>query len=219
MIPSLIFDLDGTLVDSLPGIAASLNRTLAAHGYAQHPLEAVRAYVGDGLRTLIERAAPQADPPTIDALVATYKEDYAHHWMEGTQPYPAIPHLLKELLRGGHQLAVLSNKTHDFSRSICRELFPLIHFTLVLGQQAGMPLKPHPSGAFKIANALGRNPKDCIFIGDSVADVQTARNADMHCIAVTWGYHDSKQLIAAGASKLVDNPAALARVIREMSER
>lgn len=214
MKPSLIFDLDGTLVDSLPGIAASLNRTLTAHGLPGHSDAAIRSFVGDGLKTLIQRAAPAAsDPALIESLIALFKKDYDLSWAEGTTPYPAIRHTLRELQRDGYQLAVLSNKTHDFTRTITRELFPLIHFTLVLGQQEGVPHKPHPAGAIRIANAMGAPPEHCVVIGDSTMDLETAANAEMQAIAVGWGYHDLKRLRAAGATHIAEHPADLPRML------
>jgi len=216
VIPSLIFDLDGTLVDSLPGIADSLNRSLESHGLPTHPLPVVRSFVGNGLRTLVERAAGEDGEGRIDDLVETFKQDYAHSWIEGTRPYPSISALLKELQRDGYQLAVLSNKTHQFTQTITRELFPLVHFTLILGQQDGMPHKPHPAGALKIAASMGRNPRHCVLIGDSVADVETARNADMLFVGVSWGYQNRIQLMEAGANQFIESPNELPRLLREM---
>lgn len=214
VIPSLIFDLDGTLVDSLPGIAHSLNHALKTHGLPEHPQQIIRSFVGNGLEMLVERAAPEADEQQLASIVDAFKKDYTYSWIEGTRPYPSISHLLKEFQRDGYQLAVLSNKTHEFTRTIAREMFPLIHFTLVLGQQAGVPHKPHPAGARKIANAMGRNPKHCILIGDSAADAETASNADMQFLACTWGYQDRRKLLDAGARHFAETPNALPRLIK-----
>lgn len=217
MTPSLIFDLDGTLVDSLPGIAHSLNRALDVHHLPQHSTADVRGFVGDGLNMLVKRALPEdAREGLLETVVAEFKKDYALSWPEGTRAYAAIPLVLKELQRGGYQLAVLSNKTHEFTRTITREVFPLIHFTLVLGQQVGVPHKPHPAGAFKIASAMGCAPENCILIGDSSADIETAANANMKSIAVTWGYHDRPKLIASGATLFADNAADLPRLIQTL---
>ena len=217
VIPSLIFDLDGTLVDSLPGIAHSLNRALEIHHLPQHSMPDVRGFVGDGLNMLVKRALPEdAREGLLEIVVAEFKKDYALSWSEGTRPYAAIPLVLKELQRGGYPLAVLSNKTHEFTRTITREVFPLIHFTLVLGQQPGVPNKPNPAGAYKIASAMGCAPENCILIGDSTADIETAANAGMQSIAVTWGYHDRPKLIASGATVFADNPADLPRLIQTM---
>jgi phosphoglycolate phosphatase len=214
--PSLIFDLDGTLVDSLPGITHSLNHALEAHGLPTYPQSAVKTFVGDGLRKLVERAAPESDEAMHEALLESFKLDYEQTWRDGTRAYTSILQVLKELQRGGYQLAVLSNKTHAFTQTITREIFPTLHFTQILGQQDGIPHKPHPAGAFQIANSLSRNPNDCILIGDSVADVETAQNAEMKFIAVTWGYQDRFRLMEVGAKHFIDKPTQLPHLLNTM---
>ncbi len=218
MKPCVIFDLDGTLVDSLPGIAASLNRSLSAHGLPGHSDARVRSFVGDGLQTLVQRAAASsADPELTDSLVSLFKKDYDLSWADGTQPYPGIHNLLQELQRDGFPLAVLSNKTHEFTGNITRTLFPLIHFAQVLGQQDGIPQKPHPEGAFRIAAAVGLAPENCVIIGDSTMDLETADHAGMQAIAVAWGYHDRQRLLDAGAGKIAEDPAEIPPLLRELS--
>jgi phosphoglycolate phosphatase len=212
--PCLIFDLDGTLVNSLPGIVASLNRTLIAHGLPAHSHAAVRSFVGDGLRTLVQRAAPAgADTALIDSLVMLFKQDYALSWVDGTMVYPGIHNMLEELQKSGCQLAVLSNKTHPFTVAMARAVFPHIHFAKVLGQQEGIPHKPHPAGAFQIALELGAALNDCVMIGDSTIDLATADNAGMQAIAVAWGYQDRKRLLTAGANRIIDHPSELPALI------
>jgi phosphoglycolate phosphatase len=206
----VIFDLDGTLVDSLSGIAGSLNRSLAAHGLPQHSEAAVRSFVGNGLENLVRRAAPAgADSALIGSLIRAFKEDYELTWAEGTTAYPGIHGLLGELVKSGHPLAVLSNKTHPFTVAMVRAVFPQIHFAMVLGQRDGIPHKPHPAGALQIAGTMGAAPENCVVIGDSTMDLETAANAGMEAIAVSWGYHDRERLLAAGAAKLIDDPSEL----------
>ncbi|MEI8039721.1 MAG: HAD family hydrolase [Verrucomicrobiota bacterium] len=206
----LIFDLDGTLVNSLPGIVGSLNRSLVAHGLAAHSNAAIRSFVGDGLLMLAQRAAPAgAAPALLDSLVSQFKDDYERTWPEGTLVYPGIHNLLEELQKGGYPLAVLSNKTHRFTEVMTRTMFPRIHFAKVLGQQEGIPHKPHPAGAFQIALTLGAAVTNCVMIGDSTIDLETADNAGMQAIAVAWGYHDRKRLITAGATRIIDHPSEL----------
>lgn len=210
MKPCLIFDLDGTLVDSLPGIAASLNRSLGMHGLPGHSNATVCSFVGNGVKILVQRAVPSGtDPALIDSLVSLFKKDYDQSWKSGTKPYPGIVNLLSDLQRAGYSMAVLSNKTHDFTVDMVAGLFPNIHFGKVLGQREGIPQKPHPSGAFHIAEALGYRPETCVFIGDSTVDLETARNADMPAIAVLWGYHDRAKLISAGAEITIEHPSEL----------
>lgn len=210
MKPCVIFDLDGTLVDSLPGIAASLNRTLTAHGLPGHSDAMVRSFVGNGIRNLIERAAPQgADPALIDSLLGLYRKDYALSWQSGTRIYDGILHLLGELQRDGHPLAVLSNKTHAFTVEMVRDMFPSIHFAQVIGQKDHIPHKPAPDGVFQIAEALGIDAEHCVMVGDSTMDIATARNAGIRGIAVAWGYHDRARLAEAGAAAIIERPAEL----------
>jgi phosphoglycolate phosphatase len=206
----VIFDLDGTLVDSLPGISASLNRTLAAHGLPGHPDAIVRSFVGNGLRNLIERAAPQGSGPSlIESLLGLYRKDYALSWQSGTRTYDGILHLLGELQRDGHPLAVLSNKTHPFTVEMVRETFPAIHFAQVLGQKDHIPHKPAPDGVFQISEALGIGAETCVMVGDSTIDIATAHNAGIRGIAVTWGYHDRARLAEAGAHAVIALPSEL----------
>jgi phosphoglycolate phosphatase len=206
----VIFDLDGTLVDSLPGIAASLNRSLSAHALPEHPRAAIRGFVGDGLRTLVQRAAPAGtDAAGIDSLIGVFKADYALTWADGTKAYPGIHGLLIELMKSGFQLAVLSNKTHAFTVEMARGLFPGIHFSEVLGQRDGSPHKPHPAGALQISLTLGAAPENCVVIGDSTIDIETAANAGMKAIGVSWGYHNRARLLAAGAETIIDHPSEL----------
>jgi|DewCreStandDraft_4_1066084.scaffolds.fasta_scaffold84134_3 phosphoglycolate phosphatase len=213
--PCLLFDLDGTLVDSLPGIAASLNRTLIAHGLKGHSDTAVRGFVGNGLKNLIRQAAPSgADESLIESMLAFYKPDYDLSWASGTRPYQGIVHMLDELQREGHPLAVLSNKTHDFTQSMVRGLFPSIHFGRVQGLTETMRPKPDPAGALAIALAMDLPPSRCVFIGDSTMDIETAANAGMKSIGVTWGYHDSERLVAAEPDHLAESVDALAQLLR-----
>jgi phosphoglycolate phosphatase len=217
MQPCLIFDLDGTLVDALPAIAASLNRTLDAHGLPGHSHAAIRSFIGGGLRLLIQRAlGTGADPNVIDSLVALYKKDYELTWPEGSRVYPGVQEMLETLQQGGHPLAVLSNKVHDFTVATIRALFPNIHFAAVLGQQDGIPHKPDPAGALQLAAAFGTVPASCVFIGDSSVDLETAANAGMPAIAVTWGYHDRADLLAAGATRLSEHPSDLPGLLLEI---
>ncbi len=206
----LIFDLDGTLVDSLAGIAASLNYALRETGLPEHPLELVRGFIGNGARVLITRAASKdADEALLDRVGNAFKANYDATWPSGTFPYEGIIEMLETLQSKGIPLTVLSNKPHPFTSTIVAQVFPHIDFKVVLGQLPGIPHKPDPSGALEIANLMGLLPQECTVIGDSTMDIETARNAGMQAIAVTWGYHDRDKLLAAGARQLMDDPAAL----------
>jgi phosphoglycolate phosphatase len=207
----LIFDLDGTLVDSLQGIAASLNLALTASGLRTHPPEVVRGFIGNGARILIQRAAPvEADEALLDTLEQAFKASYDQTWQTGTAVYEGIIGLLEVLQERGYPLAVLSNKPHPFTVAMVSQMFPSIRFSSVLGQRAGIPHKPDPAGALEIAGILQRQPGHCAVIGDSTMDLETAHNAGMRAVAVTWGFHDRERLVAAGADAMADTPGELA---------
>lgn len=212
----LIFDLDGTLVNSLAGIAASLNASLALAGMEQHPLEAVRRFIGNGARMLVTRAAGEgAGTDLLDRLEEGFKTDYDVTWPEGTIPYDGIVAMLETLQAEGYPLAVLSNKPHAFTEVIVEKVFPTVKFSVVLGQRAAIPHKPDPAGAVEIAREFGLKPENCIVIGDSTMDLETAWNAGMKAIAVSWGYHDPEVLLAANADVMAHDPGELLRCIEE----
>lgn len=205
MRPGLIFDLDGTLVDSLPGIAASLNRSLGHFGLPVHGSPAVRTFIGNGSLELARKAVPAGSPDALAHEVeAAFKEDYALTWPEGTAPYPGIPECLATLDAAGFPMAILSNKPHPFTVEIVQRLFPDVPFGPVLGQRPGTPRKPHPEAALQIVRHWGFIPENCRFIGDSTIDIATARAAGIPAVAVAWGYHDLAALEAAGADQLVE---------------
>ena len=206
----LIFDLDGTLVDSLQGIAASMNHALALSGLPVHSQEVVRGFIGNGVKILIRRGSPaDADDALLDTIERDFKAHYDLTWQTGTIIYPGITDLLESLQSRGYPLAVLSNKPHPFTVAMVSRLFPSVRFSVVLGQRPGIPHKPDPAGALEISDALGLSPAECSVIGDSTMDIETARNAGMRAIAVTWGFHDRERLLAAGADQLVDAPEEL----------
>ncbi len=212
---ALIFDLDGTLVDSLPGIAEALNSALVGAGYPPHAEAAVRGFVGDGLETTVKRACPEV---TDDAVVARLVEDfrlvYEEVWKSGTTPYPGIRELLMEFHAQGVPMAVLSNKSHAFTVEMVAGVFPEISFAAILGLRPGMPPKPDPGGALEIAAKLGIEPPRWCVIGDSTMDIETARRAGMRSCAVGWGYHDQARLEAADPEGMVAHPDELRNWIR-----
>jgi phosphoglycolate phosphatase len=212
---ALIFDLDGTLVESLPGIAASLNRALIQHGLPGQSHANVRGFIGDGAIKLVQRALATVSRIDItDSVLKNFAADYAVSWPRGTSVYPGILGLLQQLEEQAIPLAVLSNKPHPFTAEIVGKLFPNTHFAAVLGNQDGLPHKPDPTGALQIANTLGVASEDCIIIGDSTMDLETAKNAGMKSIAVTWGYHDRDRLITADA--IVDTVEQLELAIQSI---
>lgn len=205
MIGAIIFDLDGTLIDSLPGISASLNRALAAAGWAPHPQERVRNFIGDGSWWLARRALPVAAPDSsVAAVEAYFKADYAQSWADGTRLFAGILPLLCELNRCRLPLAVLSNKPDEFTVKIVQRLLPEVVFTAVRGAIAGIPLKPDPAAAIALAQELGLEPARVLFVGDSRVDAQTADRAGMPAALVVWGYDDELLSVTTRHSKCSD---------------
>lgn len=209
---AIIFDLDGTLVESLPGIAASLNRALAMHRMPRHGHAAVRTFIGDGAKMLVQRAVPTASTDeTRASILKFFAEDYAVSWPAGTTVYLGILEILARLSSENIPLAVLSNKPHPFTVEIVERLFPENTFAAILGNREGLLHKPDPTGALEIATSLNLATKDCTIVGDSTMDLDTAKNAGMKSIAVTWGYHDRECLSYADA--IADDAAELAALL------
>jgi phosphoglycolate phosphatase len=211
----LIFDLDGTLIDSLPGIAGSLNRALEFHGFSAHSHADVRRFIGNGSYELVKRALPEGSPEaTILAIEESFKADYAETWPEGTAPYAGIPELLERLAATGRPLGVLSNKPHPFTVEIVERLFSGIDFEPVTGQRAELRRKPFPDAALWIAQQWSLAPEACLLIGDSTVDLATAQAAGMQAVATGWGYHDISSLEAAGASFVLKEVGDLGRFLK-----
>lgn len=208
----MIFDLDGTLLYTLEDLAIATNRVLKAHGFPEHPLEAYRYFVGNGLKAQITRALPEekrGDAALIDALAAGELAYYNAHMMEHTRPYEGIVPALEALQRRGVLLGVVTNKPDSAAQGLMRELFPTVHFFCVWGKREGTPLKPDPSGVLAILERAAIPKAEVLYFGDSGVDMQTAQNAGITGIGVLWGYRDAAELTQAGAARLLQHPNEL----------
>jgi phosphoglycolate phosphatase len=209
-----IFDLDGTLVDSLADIAAAMNHSLAHHGLPTHPVADYRHYVGEGVMVLVRKATP-ADREELHASVLTsYRAFYAEHLFDQTTVFPGVPAVLSQLAADGLRLAVLSNKSDLFTKRLVEGLLPGVRFAAVYGERPGIPRKPDPTSALGIAAELGLPPGDCAFVGDTPVDMNTARNAGMYGIGVTWGFRSAEELQAHGARALATTADELLAAVR-----
>ncbi|PTL83501.1 HAD family hydrolase [Vitiosangium sp. GDMCC 1.1324] len=197
-----LFDLDGTLLDSLHDIGAAMNHALATHGLPVHPLAAYRHFVGEGVRVLVSRAVPADQEALHEPVLAAYRAFYAEHMLDHTQPYPGIPEVLARLAGEGVKLAVLSNKPDAATRRLVAALLPDVRFGAVYGERAGVPRKPDPTAALGVAAELNVGPGDCAFVGDTAVDMETARAAGMYGVGVTWGFRDVEELQTHGARAL-----------------
>jgi phosphoglycolate phosphatase len=208
---AIIFDLDGTLLDTLADIAESVNVVLAQFGFPVHELDAYRNFVGDGVATLFDRAIPEdrCDAQTVQACVAAFREAYRRRWNVHTCPYDGIPEMLDELSRRRWRLAVLSNKPDEFTQSCVRHFLSTWRFEVVFGQREGIPRKPDPTAANEIAALLNVPSSRCLYVGDTSIDMHTACNAGMYPVGVLWGFRTRRELELAGARHLIDHPRQL----------
>lgn len=211
---AVIFDLDGTLLDSLDDLADSVNAALANRGMPVHPVPAFRRFVGNGIMTLVRRAAPSGlDDAQTAELAQAGRAEYARRWDAKSRPYPGVPEMLDALALGGMRLALLSNKPDEFTGRIAERFFAAWPLDPARGAREGVPLKPDPAAALDLARELGLEPADILFAGDSDVDVRTAKAAGMFAAGVLWGFRDADELTAAGADRLFATPGELARFI------
>lgn len=205
----VIFDLDGTLADTLHDIARAMNHALETHGLPIHAIEAYRHFLGSGLGVLVEHALPAGARSRKDELVAAFRARYIDHLLVETKPYPGIVELLAALQLRGAALAVLSNKPQLPTERIVAALFPDTHFAAVYGQRAEVPRKPDPSAAVEIAAAMSLPCDRVAFVGDTDIDVETALRAGMLPVAVSWGFRSREELLEAGAGHFIEQPKEL----------
>ena len=212
MYKGIIFDLDGTLLQTLPDIGGSMNRVLARFGLPEHPLEAYNNMVGNGAWILTERAVGERRD-LMESVYKAYREEYAAHTCNQTHPYDGIPELLEELGKRGLRLTVFSNKDDADVKAVINHYFPDKPFEILKGRLPGVALKPAPDGALLVAEELGLNPDEILYVGDTGTDMDCGHNAHMTTVGVTWGFRSREELVRAGARIIVDTPEALAAFI------
>jgi phosphoglycolate phosphatase len=213
---AVIFDLDGTLLDTLEDLADSANAMLAKRDYPAIPTEDFKQLIGDGMAKLVERAMPESAKPTeaeLDAALEEFQHEYSQRWNHKTTIYPGILDLLDQLVERNIPLGVLSNKRHEFTRKCVEEYFPVYPFGSVLGQRKGIKKKPDPAGAFDAAEELKVAPENCLYIGDSGVDMHTAVRAGMSPVGVLWGFRDAAELRGMGADHLIEKPIDLLDIL------
>lgn len=204
----VIFDLDGTLLNTIADLATATNHALEAMGYPTHPLTAYNNMVGGGVRRLIERALPEEARTTriIEACLTHFKEYYNAHVHDHSEPYPGIPELLAELTRRGVAVAVASNKYQEAVTALVSRFFPDVPWVAVHGNRPGVPVKPDPSVVFAILNEAPHPKAEVLYVGDSGVDIDTARRACVDNAGVTWGFRSALELRQHYADHIVDTP-------------
>ena len=201
-----IFDLDGTLLNTISDLAHSTNYALEQNGFAGHPVDAYKYFIGNGINKLFERALPENEKTedNIKRIRQSFLQHYETHNTDYTKPYEGIHDLLKKLISKGISIAVASNKYQSATEKLIRYLFPDISFAAILGQREGVPIKPDPAIVHDILKIADTSPEESIYIGDSGVDMQTAANSGIASIGVTWGFRPREELIAAGATFIAD---------------
>lgn len=214
-ISTVIFDLDGTLLDSLQDLADSTNHVLAQFGYPVHTLEDIRRFVGNGVRVLMERAVPDNLTPTeFETVFSEFKAYYVDHCMDKTKPYPGINELLEKLKANHYKVAIVSNKLQGGVDELYARFFKDL-VQVAVGECPEVKRKPNPDMVNKALEKLGSTADEAVYVGDSDVDLATARNSGLPCISVLWGFRDRDFLIQNGATHLVSNPDEIVSLLQK----
>ncbi len=212
----VIFDLDGTLLDTIKDITQTLNLVLTRCGYRQYSEDECKMMVGDGMEVLVKRAVPEIadDDQAIRDLIQEYRREYALTYKQNSRPYDGILEVLARLKEAGLKLAVLSNKSHEFTVRMTLELLPF-EFDVILGARPGTPVKPDPAPLHQVLQELGLQPSEVVYVGDTCVDMETARAAGILAAGALWGFRDAEELLRSGARVLLKTPYDLLPLILE----
>ena len=207
----LVFDMDGTLLNTLEGHSKAFNRALKKLKMPQHSIDSYRYFIGNGAQDCAEKSLPPDSKHLVEACVTLFKEDYANSWQETTVPYLGIVKLLKKVSHLNIKISVLSNKDDKFTQEMIRKSFPSVNFDYIagFGHEKSVKHKPHPSGPNLIASKLGCEVEQLVMIGDTPTDMKTAITSHMTPIGVSWGFRTQKELYQAGASEVLSAPEQL----------
>ncbi len=213
----MIFDLDGTLLNSLEDLADSMNQTLSVFGLPQHPVDAYRFFVGDGIENLVRRAAPRSanNPELMTNILRGMRDEYKKRWSNKTRPFDGVPELLDRLTDKKIKMAVYSNKPHEFTELCVTKLLTDWKFDLIIGVNQDNPRKPDPSVPLRIAEAFRIKPKDFLYLGDTSTDMQTALAAGMVPVGALWGFRSKEELLASGTKTVIEHPSQLMGLLVE----
>jgi phosphoglycolate phosphatase len=207
-----IFDLDGTLLDTLQDLAYAGNKVLSESGYPKHPVNAYKIFVGDGLRVLMERIVPKsATSSDVDNCIQLFNTIYTDCWDNNSKPYDGIVEMLTHLRKNDIRCSVLSNKPQQFTSIYIDRFFPQSEFEVVFGQREGVEKKPNPAGALEIAEIMKVKPSECIYVGDTSIDMQTGKAAGMFTVGVLWGFRDIEELQQNNADLIVNSPMEIVK--------
>lgn len=208
---AVLFDLDGTLLNTLQDLADSVNSVLSSYGFPEHGLEAYKYFVGDGIEALAQRALPERhrDKATLAKCITAIREEYRKRWANNTRPYQGIPDLLDALTARNIKLVILSNKPDDSTKATVSKLLSKWQFDIIIGASPSVPKKPDPKAALGIAQRLDIPASEFLYLGDSGIDMKTASAAGMYPVGALWGFRTAEELTANGAKALIRNPSEL----------
>lgn len=217
-INTIIFDLDGTLLDTLEDLKTAVNYALSACNMPVRTLEEIRQFVGNGVKKLMVRAVPEGEQnPAFERAFELFKEYYGEHCNDATKAYDGIPEFLEVLKNAGYVLAIVSNKIDSAVQDLNSRYFPQVD--VAIGDRENLKRKPEPDSVFLALKELGRTKEEAVYIGDSEVDLQTAQNAGLACISVLWGFRDREFLAENGAKIFAENPIEIPDILSEMNER
>jgi phosphoglycolate phosphatase len=208
---AVMFDLDGTLLDTLEDLSDSMNSVLQRHGFPQHTREEYKYFVGDGVDVLAFRAIPEdkREQALVAQCVAEMREEYGKRWMKKTRPYPGIPEMLDQLTARRIKMAIFSNKQDEFTQATVNRFLSNWHFEVVTGARPSAPKKPDPTVPLQIAQQVQIAPAAFLYVGDTNTDMQTANAAGMHAVGALWGFRKADELLSTGAKVLIKKPSEL----------
>ena len=213
----VIFDLDGTLLNTIEDLGRAANHALSVNGFATHSIASYPFFVGNGVRKLLERVLPEdiQKDAVIDKMLVDFKQYYNEHNTDYTTPYAGIPELLADLQEEGVKLAVASNKYDLATQKLVTHYFPHIKFAAIEGQKEGIPVKPDPSIIFSILAQAKERKADTLYVGDSGVDMETARRACVDSVGVTWGFRPEKELIEYHAGSIINKPSEIETIVEQ----
>ena len=216
---AVIFDLDGTLLDTLTDLANAVNAALEANGMPVRTIEEIRQFVGNGARNLLIRSVPDGlENPKFEKTLAAFRSYYADHCKDYTKPYEGIMELLESLKQLGIKMAIVSNKPDSAVKELAKEYFGA-YIAVAIGDREGVARKPAPDTVYKALEELGVSSKEAVYVGDSDVDIMTAMNAEMPCISVTWGFRDREFLMFHGAGQFADTSEELQALLFGLNEK
>jgi phosphoglycolate phosphatase len=217
-VKAVLFDLDGTLLNTLEDLADAMNRILRQRGFPTHSLDAYRYFVGNGSWMLVNRALPESrhGQEEVNSCLEAFLNDYGENWMIKTRPYEGVPAMLDGIVERGLKIAILSNKKDEITKKSVSRLLSSWTFDAVMGQRDGVPVKPDPSAALQIAAQFQMSPGEFVYVGDSAVDMKTAATAGMFSVGALWGFRTAEELLAGGAKVLINKPTDLLDVVLNM---